>query len=105
MLYVTGGAAFGGVEETDTVPAVAAASFHQSRSGWTAGGGIETHISGNWTAKLEYLHIDLGSTTNMFAFQSGGFPFAFSTSSSLRDDIVRAGLNYKFGFGPVVASY
>jgi outer membrane immunogenic protein len=105
LLYVTGGAAFGGIEETDTVPAVAAASFHQSRSGWTAGGGIETHISGNWTAKLEYLHIDLGSTTNMFAFQFGGVPFAFSTTSSLRDDIVRAGLNYKFGFGPVVASY
>jgi hypothetical protein len=53
----------------------------------------------------EYLHLDLGSTTNMFSYQFGGFPFALSTSSSLRDDIVRAGLNYKFGFGPVVASY
>jgi outer membrane immunogenic protein len=101
LLYVTGGAAFGGIEETDAVPTIASASFRQTRTGWTAGGGIETHISGNWTAKLEYLHIDLGSTTNMFAYTFGGFPFAFSTSSSLRDDIVRAGVNYKFGVGPV----
>lgn len=105
LLYVTGGAAFGGIEETDAVPTIAAASFRHNLSGWTAGGGIETHISGNWTAKLEYLHMDLGSTTNMFAYQFGGFPFAFSTTSYLRDDIIRAGLNYKFGFGPVVARY
>jgi outer membrane immunogenic protein len=96
LLYVTGGGAFGGIEETDAVPPTASASFRQNKSGWTAGGGIETHVSGNWTAKLEYLHLDLGSTTNMFAYQFGGFPFGVSTTSSLRDDLVRAGVNYKF---------
>ena len=49
--------------------------------------------------------MDLGSTTNTFAYQFGGFPFGLTTTSNLRDDIVRAGLNYKFGFGPVVARY
>jgi outer membrane immunogenic protein len=105
LLYATGGAAFGGIDETDALPTIAAASFRQNRSGWTAGGGVETHIAGNWTAKLEYLHIDLGSTTNTFTYQFGGFPFGLSTTSNLRDDIVRAGVNYKFGFGPVTATY
>jgi outer membrane immunogenic protein len=100
LLYLTGGAAFGGVEETDTVPTIASAGFRSNRSGSTAGGGIETHISGNWTAKLECLHMDLGSTTNMLAYQFGGLPFAFSTTSYLRDDIIRAGLNYKFALVP-----
>ena len=45
--------------------------------------------------------MDLGSTTNMFAYQFGGFPFGLSTTSNLRDDIVRGGLNYKFANVPM----
>jgi opacity protein-like surface antigen len=29
--------------------------------GWTVGGGIEAAISPNWSAKVEYLHVDLGN--------------------------------------------
>jgi hypothetical protein len=68
-------------------------------TGQTAGGGIETHIAGNWSAKLEYLPMDLGSTANTFGYQFNGFPFAFSTTTYLRDDLIRAGLNYEFALG------
>jgi outer membrane immunogenic protein len=96
LFYVTGGGAFGGVKETDSLPGIpAAASFSQNRTGWTAGGGIEARLWGNWTGKLEYLHFDLGNMTNSFAFAAG--PTALSTTSTVRDDVVRGGLNYKFG--------
>ena len=55
LLYVTGGGAFGRIDETDFLPTNPnAASFSQNRSGWTAGGGIEARLWGNWTGKLEY---------------------------------------------------
>ena len=31
-----------------------------TNAGWTAGGGLEFIIAGNWTAKAEYLYVDLG---------------------------------------------
>jgi outer membrane immunogenic protein len=96
LFYVTGGGAFGGVKETDALPGVpAAASFSQTRSGWTAGLGVEARLWGNWSGKLEYLHFDLGHTTNAFTFAAG--PTVLSTTSAIRDDVVRVGLNYKLG--------
>jgi outer membrane immunogenic protein len=120
LLYVTGGLAFGEVETDATAtsttttaflpngPVVgttvtnATASANTTRGGWTVGGGAEWVISGPWTAKVEYLHIDLGTITNTFA-AFGGFG-TVTASSHVTDDIVRVGLNYRFG-GPVVAKY
>jgi outer membrane immunogenic protein len=31
-----------------------------TQSGWTAGGGIEWAFTDNWTAKVEYLYVNLG---------------------------------------------
>jgi outer membrane immunogenic protein len=98
LFYVTGGGAFGGIKEIDSLPTnPTMASFRRTRDGWTAGGGIEARLWGNWTGKLEYLHIDLGSMTNTFNYVFGGFPFTLSTTSAIRDDVVRLGLNYKIG--------
>ena len=36
------------------------ASKSETGSGWTVGGGIETVLVQNWTAKTEYLYIDAG---------------------------------------------
>ena len=35
--------------------------------------------------------------TNTFNYMFGGVPLTLSTTSAIRDDIVRAGLNYKIG--------
>ena len=119
LLYVTGGLAVGEVKSTAGVStssstvlsfgtnpaptsAGALASSSSTQAGWTIGAGIEGAISGNWTAKLEYLYVDLGTVNNSFA---GIAPFApVATSSHVTDNIVRAGINYCFG-GPVVARY
>ena len=59
-------------------------------------------ISGPWTAKLEYLYVDLGTVGNTFTGIGAFAPLA--TNSRVTDNIARVGLNYRFG-GPVVAKY
>lgn len=123
--YVTGGLAYGEVSTTNTVSGTnivgvngtngpttlvpVAGSFNNStlKAGWTLGVGVEGVISGNWTAKLEYLYIDLGNVSGSFVTPiiapSGAF-VASSYSSHITDNILRLGVNYKFD-GPVVAKY
>jgi outer membrane immunogenic protein len=103
LLYVTGGGAWAGIDETDAfidAGLTFVAGSSRTKSGWAVGG-IETRLWGDWTAKLEYLHIDLGSATSVLPVSGA----SIITDSRIRDDIVRAGINYKFGYGPVVASY
>jgi outer membrane immunogenic protein len=96
LLYVTGGGAWGEIEQTSTMVSSAVFTGHstQTRGGWAGGGGIEARLTGNWTAKAEYLHLDLGSATSSFPV-TDIFYNSFSVKSSFRDDIFRAGLNYK----------
>ena len=77
-------------------------------TGWTAGAGIEGRIGGNWTAKLEYLYMDLGTasagpiaTTILGPVRP---PVGASYSSHFTDNILRVGFNYIFN-APVAAKY
>ncbi len=56
MPFVTGGAAFGDIRAS--TPGFAGANT--TNAGWTVGAGLEFAIAGNWTAKAEYLYVDLG---------------------------------------------
>ena len=56
MPYITGGAAFGDIKAT---PA-GFGTTTTTKTGWTVGGGVEFAIAGPWTAKVEYLYVDLG---------------------------------------------
>jgi outer membrane immunogenic protein len=128
LVYGTGGLAFGGVSSSTSLgeafagPVVvgatgtfpSSASVSQTRIGWTAGAGAEWMFYGNWSAKLEYLHYDLGSAsygTTVSNFAVAGAPVPVGTllytlgqtsSTSFRGDIARVGLNYKFA--PLVAA-
>ncbi len=81
MPYVTGGAAFGDIKTSVATLGDATTT----KTGWTAGGGIEAAVAGPWTAKVEYLYVDLGRGGGL-----GGADTGFNTN------IVRAGLNYRF---------
>jgi outer membrane immunogenic protein len=94
LLYATGGLAIGDVRGWD---ALMPASGNDWRAGWTVGAGVEAAIAPNWTAKLEYLHVDLGNG-QVFNIVPG-----IAESVSFKADIVRAGINYKFGGGAVSA--
>jgi outer membrane immunogenic protein len=88
--YVTGGLAVGDIRASR--PGFPGASH--TDAGWTVGGGLEFALTNNWTAKAEYLHVDLGKFN--CGFSCG--PTA-TNNVSLHSDAVRAGVNYRFGGG------
>ena len=67
LLYATGGLAYGEVRSSETIGGLPGGSNSDTRVGYTVGAGIEGAIGGNWTAKLEYLYVDLGRTSGSFA--------------------------------------
>lgn len=124
LLYVTGGLAYGEVGASNTVGGInitgpqgvngstltsftGAFSNSSLRAGWTVGAGVEGVIWGNWTAKLEYLYIDLGNVSGSFVtplIAPSGALAVSTYTSHITDNILRIGVNYKFS-GPVVAKY
>jgi outer membrane immunogenic protein len=107
LLYGTGGLAVADVKSnflfTDQFGAVESAANSTTRTGWTAGAGAEYTLMNGWSIKGEYLHVDLGSsslTSTNLNFGNNVFTHTIDWHS----DIVRVGVNYKFG-GPVVANY
>ena len=107
LIYATGGFAYANVETTDTltVPGVGtfSSNFSDNLTGWTVGGGVEWALWGAWTAKAEYLYVDLGSATDNGTVLAG-VP-AFTATNHVTDNIFRAGLNWRFGGGPAIAGY
>ncbi len=85
--YITGGLAVGNIRAT--VPGLA--GIDQTNAGWTVGGGLEFALSGNWTAKAEYLYVDLG---NAGCATPCGLPAG--NNVSLTTNVVRGGINYRF---------
>jgi outer membrane immunogenic protein len=113
LLYVTGGGAVtnfqGAFAFVDTFgPAVELGSFNTTKLGWTVGGGVEWAMWSGWSAKAEYLFVSFPTvTTTSTNLVVGGVAVptqTFTHSADLDANIVRLGLNYKFG-GPVVAKY
>jgi len=101
-------------------PASGSAAYADSatRLGWSAGAGVEAAMPfvGNWTWRAEYLFVDFGTITTITAYGSSvSIPALTLTqlasasvwhSARVTDNIVRFGLNYRFGGeSPIVASY
>jgi outer membrane immunogenic protein len=146
LVFATGGLAYGQVKDVGTASATGTASVSgipladclaagcpvlpfgnwsdtQTRVGWTLGVGAERAIMGNWSWKVEYLHVDLGKVHTTFAtlpgcygnivfgpgagFAAACIPVTAGTgtiSGRMTDEIVRIGINYRFD-GTVVAKY
>jgi outer membrane immunogenic protein len=78
-------------------------STSANRSGWTVGVGVEWGFAPNWSAKIEYNYLDMGST-NIAVLSSAGIISNVSSSETI--NVVKAGVNYRFNWGaPVVAKY
>src|SRR5665213_196639 len=106
LLYITGGGAWAGVDATTAfsesgggIPLVAGSGTTGfTRGGWVVGAGTEVRISGPWSAKFEYLYMDLGGITDTLTITAPGLGApvgTFSTNSEIHDHIVRVGVNYK----------
>ena len=68
----------------------ALAGGNTTNAGWTVGAGIEFAVVGNWTAKAEYLYVDLGKLS---CGVGCGAPVDNVTFTA---NIVRGGINYRF---------
>jgi outer membrane immunogenic protein len=88
MPYITGGAAFGDVQASQ--PGFTGMSSTQV--GWTVGAGVEFAVVNNVTAKVEYLHYDLGSFTCGLNCGNG----FVNDTVSFNANVVRGGLNIRF---------
>ena len=81
LFYGTGGLAFGDLRgETFGL------SESHTNIGWTAGVGAEFGFAQNWSAKIEYLYVDLANSNFTITGASNGYRFG----------LVRAGVNYHF---------
>jgi outer membrane immunogenic protein len=84
-------------------------SASSTQTGPVVGGGVEWAVANNWTIKAEYLYMrfdgfSYGSplVAATAAFAPG---YAWNTNVTLREQVLRLGVNYKFDWGPVVAKY
>ena len=102
LLYATGGLAYGNFSGASWTLPMNIGTWSRTNVGWTVGAGIESALGANWSVKFEYLYMDLGSVGGSSA-TVGLNQWVFNTKFT--DNIVRVGLNYKFGGGPVVARY
>jgi outer membrane immunogenic protein len=99
LFYGTGGVA--SLDYSDTLTATAGGinatllDLSNTQLGWTVGAGVEVAIAENWTARLEYLFMDVSSTLTETApaFIGGG---TVTENVTIKDSIVRAGINFKF---------
>jgi outer membrane immunogenic protein len=82
LIYGTAGFAVGELKAETT----GFATESHANVGWTAGVGVEAAFAANWSAKVEYLFVDLSSNT--FALTGA--------NNSLSANLFRMGVNYHF---------
>ena len=124
LIYGTGGVAFGGFsgnlflngQTPATIPFfIANRFFSNTRTGWTAGGGLQYAVTENWWIFAEYRYSNFGSFNNTLAnaFAPGGQrlgnAFVNNNNPRFRENQVQVGFSYRFNLlpppPPVVANY
>jgi outer membrane immunogenic protein len=107
LVYVKGGAAWADSEYSANLALgglAFTANVNDTRVGALFGAGVEQGIAGGWSAKVEYNFIDFG-TENYAVPLAVGIPVTVNTDITEKLHIVKFGLNYRFGFDPIVARY
>ena len=99
LFYGTAGGAGGNLQSAlNGLPVQNNAEF-----GWTAGAGLEWAFADNWTVKFEYLFVDLmGNASCNHGYSCGydvvgGVPVGANSSLKFNGNIVRVGVNFKYG--------
>jgi outer membrane immunogenic protein len=89
LFYVKGGYAWADNKISAFAPGVAF-SDSQVHSGYTVGGGVEYMFAPSWSAKAEYMYVNLSSENYTFA------PGATFASGTIDFHTIKAGINYHF---------
>jgi outer membrane immunogenic protein len=83
MFYGTVGLAYGTLKMQNTLTTV---SESHTSAGWAGGAGMELALMGNWTARAEYLYVDLNSSSFVLDGNNHG----------IQSSLLRFGVNYRF---------
>jgi outer membrane immunogenic protein len=93
LVYATGGAGYGWASSTLTFPVFPAGSASVTSTSshllWVGGAGVEFAITNNVSARGEWLYLDTGSIPV-------GTIGLTTVSRRIEDNLVRAGLNWRF---------
>jgi outer membrane immunogenic protein len=89
LVYGKGGLAIAHDESSLTDLAGATSSATLTRTGWTAGAGLEYGLNEHWSAKLEYDYLGFGSEALNLT--------PITSSASLNVQEIKAGVNFRFG--------
>lgn len=94
LVYGTGGAAFGGFKDTyvNTLNGLTDSMGH-TKTGWTAGGGVEYAFTNNWSVRAEYRRTDFGRTGDTLAVSTAG---GVNVHQHDVENQILAGFSYKF---------
>jgi iron complex outermembrane receptor protein len=95
LVYGTAGAAFGNVRASFSEGAMSGVN----KTGWAVGAGIEVALGRNWSAKAEYLFVDLGNgscTTDCAIANAAGPAIIPNIAVKFDESIVRGGVSYRF---------
>ena len=106
MVYATGGLAYGSVHASGSFTDTSCSCMwgfdkRSTNVGYAAGGGVEGSFPNwsnwnlrNWTWKVEYLYLDLGTLSGS-GFDTD-FSGTYTYSARFTDNILRFGVNYNF---------
>lgn len=81
LLFASLGIAYGGVKGESGF-----LSESKTHTGWAAGAGLEVGLTPNWSARAEYLYVDLSDRSYSITGANNG----------LESNILRFGVNYRF---------
>ena len=100
LLYGQGGVVWAKNSVDVTINTVDFGSVSRTRTGWTAGGGVEWMFTRGWSAFLEGNYYDFGSNTFSVSDTTGFCPGGvcnFDNKTTAASVLV--GLNYRWGWG------
>ena len=83
LLYGTAGLAYGSLRAQS---ALTGASETKTLPGWAIGAGVEVALNTNWSARAEYLYVDLSERSYSLTGTNNGF----------ETSLLRFGVNYRF---------
>jgi len=98
LVYGTGGLAVAELKYSDNfnglhgVGLINSSVDYTPRTGWVAGAGAEWKFAPRWSAKAEYLFVDLGSQTDIASIATG--PATITHMHSFTENIARIGVHY-----------
>jgi outer membrane immunogenic protein len=106
FIFVKGGVAWADIDYDHTHlmqagPTLHAVSSSETRTGWFIGAGLEHALWNQDSWKIEYNFVDLGSKE--LTLTGNCCSVVFNVDQQIH--IVKAGINFRFGGGPVAARY